>query len=517
MPVITNIDGLSSKLSPELDKVATLEVDLFEGGNFGDIYACLSINGAAPQGDYFVKLFNDNGFGSARQCFTTVQKLQHKIVEVDRERQSRGQAAIGSIPSLSALPLFSFLGELNGRQVLGYAMRRLDKAGYVPFSKILEDVDLRTRYRSLSLEDRLFLCYELAECFQILSDGMSFIHADVNPPNLFVNIDECYIAPIDFDSGAVTDDPDEKPGTFGKTIDGHWLAPEILDQMRVKGKGPTTVKVDRFTDIWAVTVAIHHLLFLIPPLFYLKASSSPIVRQYLATQKWPVIDVGDPLFDTYNGPALYGHYRDMLRDLPDVVLQKLSAGINNGYTNPSQRTSYTQWVLILRNAQLAPAIDFFEVDHGSIVQGMTVRLTWSAQHAYQVTIDPGIGVVAPQGFLDLSPAGNETYSIVAQARNGTAVSSRVDVLVWPIPEIKTMLVPAPRMNVKLRIEELRIPAPNIHLPANVNLTARLNLGSVANTPRLTSLSPPPAPEELRIGDSFKRLKARITQLAGGAP
>jgi hypothetical protein len=524
MPLITDVVGLSSELTADFDNVIELEVELREEAKFGDLYECLAIDGwnGAARG-YLVKIFKDDGYGSERQCFATVQKLQRRVVAADGERGRRGAPGIASFPALSALPQFSFLGVLNGRQVLGYAMKKLDSAGYVPFAKVLEEVPLRERYRKLSLEDRLYLCYELAEGFRLLSDEMSFIHADLNPPNFFVNLDDCHLALIDFDSGAVTEHRDDTPGTFGKTTYGEWLAPEISDQVLAQrgGAGPTEIKVDRFTDTWAVAIAIHHLLFLCHPMFFLGSLGVRMVREYLAARTWPALDAGEPWYDKVNGPR-HGYYLDQLKTLPDPVRQKLASTLNQGYSNPSQRASYSQWSLILRATQPIPAIDLFAVDRRGILPGMRVELTWSVKGAHQVSLSPGIGEVDPAGSLAVFPSQHQTYTLVARARSGIAVQRSLQVWVYPAPRIGTLLVPAPRLAVQLNVGQIRIAAPRVELPVRLNLALRLQDRSLAGPPpplarRLQHIVSPsfPAGWRFRIESVFRQWKERIDQLAGG--
>jgi peptidoglycan-associated lipoprotein len=59
----------------------------------------------------------------------------------------------------------------------------------------------------------------------------------------------------------------------------------------------------------------------------------------------------------------------------------------------------------------------------SVNSGGSVTLSWSSTNATDLSIDPGVGKVAPQGSTPVSPAGSTTYTITATGAGGSATAS----------------------------------------------------------------------------------------------
>ena len=542
---ITGIASLSSEFTPEYGAIRSLEVEgpVFEGGAFGDVYDLVAVDGVPPPTPQIVKVLRDNGFDSARRGFETIEKLQRKILESNRDRRAAGEPPLQALPALRALPQFSFRGRMGGEAVFGYSADRLDTAGYVPFSRVLdpdEDPVLRDRYLSeLTLDDRLLLAYELAEGVQALQ-ALSYIHGDINPPNLFVNVDECHLALIDFDSGAVTDDPDEVPTTFGKRTDGEWVAPEILDQLLAPRQGPPMVRVDRSTDDWAVTVGIHYLLFLCGPFFVLKRSSSRSIRDYVTRLRWPGLDPADPLFAPGIAPN-HARYTAGLGELPAAVRRRMSEALNGGALEPGRRVSPYQWMVDLRGTRDALEVLLFQADPEATLEGRPVRLTWRVAGSRRVRIDGGIGDVDEAGAREVLAAADAVYTLTAEARGGRRVTEAVAVRVIPIPRLESLPVPAPELSHTVILRNLRVSAPAIRVDApaillgapSLSMPLRVDLGvSFPAGPAIDVPNAPPAralplsgwarTEWLpRAGDVFdhlyERLKSELNTRFGGTP
>jgi hypothetical protein len=60
-----------------------------------------------------------------------------------------------------------------------------------------------------------------------------------------------------------------------------------------------------------------------------------------------------------------------------------------------------------------PVIDNFTLNPDTIEEGESAVLSWSTSNATSVTIDQGIGAVAPAGSTDVSPAESTVYTITA--------------------------------------------------------------------------------------------------------
>lgn len=72
------------------------------------------------------------------------------------------------------------------------------------------DAKRALEYRSLSLKQRLQIAAHLVEAFGLLA-LVGFVHGDINPQNSFVNVSECCVAVIDFDSGAMVEQAGDQP------------------------------------------------------------------------------------------------------------------------------------------------------------------------------------------------------------------------------------------------------------------------------------------------------------------
>ena len=79
----------------------------------------------------------------------------------------------------------------------------------------------------------------------------------------------------------------------------------------------------------------------------------------------------------------------------------------------------------------APVINTFQAGSNSITAGQSVTLSWDVAHAQSVSIQ-GIGIVAAQGSLTVSPTADITYVIEARGQGAPAVSA-LSVRVKPAP------------------------------------------------------------------------------------
>jgi serine/threonine protein kinase len=463
MPKVSNIESFHSDLHPGFQHVHSMDLgEVLGAGSFGEVYVCDSINGSPPSLPQVVKILRDDGTDAYRRGFDTIRKLQQQILESNAQRTAAGRPRLESLPALQALPQFSFLGEMNGRQVLGYSATRLDTEGYVSFAEIIEEPDSEpaARYLTLTFTESMVLAAEMVEGFQALSE-MSFVHADINAPNLLVDIERCHLAIIDYDSGAMDGG---SPTTRGKQ--GDWMALEINEDI--------TAKVDHLTDRWSVFVGIHYLLFLYPPLFFFNTHiTSDSVRTYLRDCQWPNIPLDHPLFNPEVASA-YSQYFQFFDELPGEIKKELSSTLNEGFFNPSARTSFQQWASILRAAIRGPEILSFEASPGSVVASIPTLLAWSVSSAYEVSLDHGIGEVAAEDSREVYPTQTCVYTLTARTRHGESVSRRLTVFVWPFPELRSMRIPTCSVEQRFSLSVLPAPLPKIDLPVHVDVGIHIN-------------------------------------------
>jgi peptidoglycan-associated lipoprotein len=79
---------------------------------------------------------------------------------------------------------------------------------------------------------------------------------------------------------------------------------------------------------------------------------------------------------------------------------------------------------------------------GMIQQGQSSTLTWSSTNATALTIDSGVGTVAPEGTTSVSPTESTTYTITATGPGGSANASALVTVTPPPPPTPP---PAPTM------------------------------------------------------------------------
>jgi serine/threonine protein kinase len=516
MPSIFNVVSFHSGLHDGFRNVHTmvLEEPALGSGSFGDVYVCTSINGASPPLPQAVKILHDDGTDKHQRGFETIQKLQQQIRETNVRRAAAGQPGLESMPALRALPQFSFLGEMDGREVLGYSATLLDTKDYIPFDKIVgmqAQPELLECFFTLSTDERIILAAEMTEGGKALTE-MSFIHADINAPNLLIDIEHCHLAIIDYDSGAVMDD---RPTTFGKRD--LWLAPELHERMAQQD----TAEADTFTDRWSVFIGIHHLLFLGHPLFFFNDYiSRQSVSAYLDRYRWPHITTDDPLFNPNIGSA-YEDYLFALTDLPTPLQKELSTTMNDGFLDPAMRTSYQQWASVLRAAIRGPEIAEFSADWPSIFAGMSTRLSWSVSGAYKVFLDHGIGEVDPNGQVEVSPTETRIYTLTALTRQGESVTKCLTVRLWPLPELRAISVPSCNVDLRVSLRALGT-MPQIHLPVTVDLGVNVvepsaqaaQAGFEAAQERTPKRFPGLRPRVGRMIAVFNQLKSQFDELIG---
>jgi peptidoglycan-associated lipoprotein len=76
-----------------------------------------------------------------------------------------------------------------------------------------------------------------------------------------------------------------------------------------------------------------------------------------------------------------------------------------------------------------------------------VSLSWSSTNATDLTIDPGVGKVSPQGSTPVNPTTSTTYTITATGPGGSVTAgTRVTVGAAPVAEAPAPTGPAPNIS-----------------------------------------------------------------------
>lgn len=503
----------TSELNPEFNSVKSIEIDNnpFDSGAFGEVYFCNTLNGVGISTPQVLKIFIDDGSGSAARGFETITKLQEQIINHNYYLKQRNDKPIQQINALGALPQFSYEGIISGKKVLGYSANLLSKNNWMLFGQIFneEDLDkrklLRNNFYNLPVDHRLKMAYDLVEGFSHL-EHMKFIYADLNPKNFFVNEREGKLCLIDFEGGAINDNPE----TYGKP--GEWLAPEIQEQL-LNSNSPI-IKVDLNTDTWAVAIAVHFMLFNFHPLFFLKVRGRNEMQQYFRKHKWAAADKTSPNFRT-EVAGIYDWYIDKLKtQISPSLVNAFSETINNGFNNPNKRLSYKQWLNALKGLMQPPTIKNFGADKSVIIGGVPVNLKWQVDKAHTLIIDNGIGDVTGKTEIKVRPDKNVTYQLKAIGHFGQ-VEKTVDITIYPTPVIESLKVPSPDFNSRVNINPFTISAPKVNVSINLQQTKFTELPSsfVKLSNALQQTKPLYKREETfwNISEVFNKIKKTLQQ------
>jgi len=469
----------SSELNAEFQSITSVEVadESFGSGSFGEVFICHSINGKPLNSPQVIKRLNDDGNGSASAGYQTILQLQNKMLDYNSKARKNGDKRIDQIIALEAIPQFSFEGEMDNEKIVGYSANYLNPGQYLLFDKLFNNQDaeekkrLRNHFYNLPVNIRLKMAYDMAEGFKCLQQ-MSYVHADLNPSNFMVSLQEGALVIIDYDSGAVIENKRNDATTFGKM--GEWLAPEIQQQLVQTGTG--NIKVNLHTDTWSVAIAIHFLLFNFHPLFYLKKRGLSQMDTYFNVEnnRWPEIELTNSNFHKERR-EIYQDYRANLKNnLPAGIVECFSETINSGYYNPDRRISYGQWMRRIDQELDAPVIIKFDPDKEVVVSGARACLKWNTMNEHILVIDNGVGDVTGKTEIWVQPSEDTTYVLTAIGFGEVKEQCMVKVL--PLPELKILDVPIPSLNIKFDIgiqpppvEALPINAITLHGLVNVQL------------------------------------------------
>lgn len=426
----------SNKLFDDCSLWKSLKLGSLIGeGAYGQVYTCTAINGQAQSG-LVLKILHDDQDG--QKGFDTAKKMQDLFWKIEQVRIKQKAISLKKLSCFLAMPRFCFTGMLNGKAVKGFGMLSLNQLGFIPFQNITDtqgdavNIAIRKKYSELSMVARLKLVHSLVVGLRILAEAY-YVHADLNPKNLFLNPSTLEVAIIDFDGGAFMDEVDEKPIVIGKIDEGEWLAPEILERLAQKQGRKKVAKIGLLTDYWSVAVAIHYFLFLRGPYFFLKVISREVVEGYLSQYRW--FDAGQA-YGAFVGKAWksYNNYREVISQLPPPLSEKLKQTFNEGFSNPSQRTTSTQWeTTISMVIDKKPRIRSFKTSLAEIVEGEVVILTWEIDDAHEVYLNgEEVTGKAEQACSPLFPT---NYMLEAKSFGGTSVIWKTHVHVQRFPVI----------------------------------------------------------------------------------
>lgn len=426
---------VSTDIYPEFHKIINIDIDdkPFAEGGFGEVYHCLAINGNKLKTPQVIKIFKESFPGSADENLKTIARLQEKFKQLNIELSNQNKSLLKEFPAFIALPQFSFIGYINGLLVKGFSSDNLSKLGYFEFEKILSDSKLLDKFYKIPIPRRIYFAYQLASAFKVLDD-FKYIHADLKPAALFLNLDSQDLAIIDYDSGVITETINDKPSTWGSPND--WVAPEIWEQ-QINLKRGHKINVDSFTDRWSVAIGVNYLITGIHPLFYLTELGPAITKKYFESKQWPDADINAVYFCKEN-EQYYNQYLSFINsEIPPQIKERMSYTINFGYKTPAARTTYKDWQLVLKSIQLPPSIKFLTVSKNEIIEGESITFAWSSENAISVEIDNVSGVYGAIDKKIIKPKTTTSYKIIFKGYYGEVIEKR-EIKVTPAPKVNAL-------------------------------------------------------------------------------
>jgi peptidoglycan-associated lipoprotein len=78
---------------------------------------------------------------------------------------------------------------------------------------------------------------------------------------------------------------------------------------------------------------------------------------------------------------------------------------------------------VVAAAKPAATVASFKAEPNAITRGESSTLSWDVANATSVTIDNGVGTVAPKGTYKVSPSSSTTYRLTAKGEGGDATAS----------------------------------------------------------------------------------------------
>jgi hypothetical protein len=113
--------------------------------------------------------------------------------------------------------------------------------------------------------------------------------------------------------------------------------------------------------------------------------------------------------------------------LPEELRRHFSFTFSQGYFNPSQRTTFSQWITAFGAIQ-QPAIHSFTADRATVNDKRPVRLGWEVTGARRLELR-GIGDVTGRDFQDLMVSQSRVFELVLMPKSGNPItkSLRIEV------------------------------------------------------------------------------------------
>ncbi len=411
--------SLSTRLLPDFDHVTSIEIEAtpIAEGAFGAVHICRSVNGRALTKPQVIKLFKESTTKKQDHNFNIIQRLQKKLEAKNKEIvQASGKTLLEEYLGLKGVPQFSFEGTINGNSCRGFSANNLKSLGFEEFNDVLNEDALLKSYQMITLDNKMLIAYHLVSAFKLLQE-FHFIHADLKPEAIFINTQTFECAIIDFDSGTITENADDKPNTWGAPND--WVAPEIWDQLSQSGKnGIQLIEVNLLSDLWSVAIGVHYILTTTHPLFYLKELSPRVTREYFKNYKWPEISPSENYFNSVNKQVYDIVVKWYKQVLPESIYKQLYNTVNYGYDTKTKRTTYREWQNVLLAVQQPPSITLFSISREKVLSGKSIVVDWEVDNATAVELS-SIGKVEAKGSKEFKIIQQTVFKLTARNSFGS--------------------------------------------------------------------------------------------------
>ena len=412
MQTIQISNSYSSQFNTDFNQVNTIEIEdaSLDEGKFGVLYKCISINGQPTKQEQIIKIFKKEG---ENHSYKTIENLQEKVIRKNSELKRLNELELQNYPIFKAFPQLRFEGTMRGESVKGYSANFLS-GDFVSCEAVWPDKD--GKYHHVKEKIKLLCAYNLVKGFEILR-GLNYIHSDINPLNMFLNLTTGDLVLIDYDSGCVTDSNQDKPITIGKSVDPEWLAPQIKE---AKEASANEFKVDFDTELWSVTVGVHYILFGCLPFSFLDGGGGSflIVKEYLSQDEWPRVSY--TYKDFIKGEEkFHKNYIKRFDKLNGNLRACLSKTLNSGYLLPKERTPYVEWTKVLAAMHTHPEIVVFESNPNTVLGKTMITVKWKVKGAIKIFLN---GQDVPsQGSQQFEISKDTSFSLSSQNIFGKTV------------------------------------------------------------------------------------------------
>ena len=400
----------------------------FSEGTYGALHPLELLDGTPPGTPLVVKVFK-----SPLPPATDHEPAIAAIADLHAALTASGRPSWPD--ALLALPYCVYEATVSGERTIVGIMLDLRPRGYsqAPF---LDSAELG-RYQARPLQDRVDFALRFVERAELL-EAIRFVHGDINPENLLVNLSSGDVQIIDFDCGTIVSTGSERPRTPGKP--NMCMPPEV----KGTGVGPPT-DLSAFTpgaERWSVASLVGYFLLGFHPAFFLRVISRDLITAYArGPERWPDIDVSGPLFtDIDDNRNAYPHLRARCSKLPPAVRESFERFFGAGLDG-DRRPTAPEWRRALEVLIQPPEIELFGVDDPTTFAGRAVRLQWRVIGVPEVEIT-GLGTRRPSGSELVVVDASTVFTLRAVNPYGNDDDS-VAVRVLPLPRMEFVPVPDP--------------------------------------------------------------------------